>query len=472
MQAVDTLTIVQSAAQLADPYVLSDFRDRRSLLGAIFEALVVPDNQGDYAPLLAERWECAADARTWTFTLREGAAFHNGTPVRAADVIASIERAIDPATGGELGTQGVYASYLAGSALSALDDRTVRLVTPASFADLLDLLTDIPVAPQGSYAGLVENPIGSGPYRLEDVASGQVIMRAFDGYWGARPPVERLIWRGEPDAARRAAALDDGGDIVADLAPQQRAELAARGHVLFERPSPLCVIFMCNCFSGPCADRRVRQALNYALDIDELIAAAAPGARRLNGPLTSLHLAYDPATPPYPHDPATARALLAEAGYGNGLALTMDVPTVHPDEALILAELMVARYAQVGIQLEVRRHEDRPGYADMVRAKQIGDLCCFDSSPLSSYRVLREKIDSRLLGPWWEGYHNAEVNALIDQGAATAERGARQAIYRDAYRRIRDDAPWIFLYHPSLWWGVGTRARGWQPSRDGRIRVR
>lgn len=473
MEPVDTLTIVQSAARLDDPHVLSDFRDRRSLLGAIFEALVQPDEHGDYAPLLAERWECAADARTWTFTLHDGVRFHHGEPLRAADVVASLEHAIDPATGGELGTQGVYRSYLAGGAITAIDDRTVRIITPAPLADLLDLLTDIPVAPAHACSRLVEEPVGSGPYCVESVAPGEVTMRAFDDYRGALPPARRLVWRGEPDAARRVAALADGSaDIVADVPPGHRAELAAQGYLLAERPASLCVIFMCNCFSGPCADARVRQALNYALDIDALIAAASPGARPLNGPLTPLHLGYDPATPAYPHDPARARALLADAGYGSGLTLTMDVPAIHPDEAPLLAELMAAYYAQVGVHIEVRQHEDRPAYADMVRARRFGDLCCFDSSPMSSYRVLREKIDSRLPGPWWEGYHNAAVNALIDEAAATLDRGARMASYRRAYRLIRDDAPWVFLYHPTLAWGIGPRARGWQPSRDGRIRVR
>jgi len=106
----------------------------------------------------------------------------------------------------------------------------------------------------------------------------------------------------------------------------------------------------------------------------------------------------------------------------------------------------------------------------MVRAKQIGDACLFDSSPLSSVRVLHEKIHSGRRGPWWQGYQNPDVDALIDQAGATIDHEHRQMIYRQAYRRIRDDAPWVFLYSPLLSYGLGQNAANWKPGRDGLIR--
>jgi peptide/nickel transport system substrate-binding protein len=229
---------------------------------------------------------------------------------------------------------------------------------------------------------------------------------------------------------------------------------------------------MCNLQSGVCTDRRVRQALNYALDVPELIETVMEGAARpLNGPLTYLHFGNDPSAPPYPHDPEKARALLAEAGYADGLHLVLDVPTILPDEAPHLARRMAKQYAEVGIVTEIKEFTDRPGYADMVRAKQIDDACCFDSSPLSTYRVLHEKFHSGVRGPWWQGYSNPEVDALIDQAQATADNARRRDLYRRAYRMIRDDAPWIFLYSPTYSWGVGPRVRGWTAGNDGLIKL-
>jgi peptide/nickel transport system substrate-binding protein len=124
------------------------------------------------------------------------------------------------------------------------------------------------------------------------------------------------------------------------------------------------------------------------------------------------------------------------------------------------------------VELEVRTYADREAYAYKVRDKKIHDACCFDSSPWSTYRVLREKFHSGVAGPWWQGYANPTVDSLIDRAAATVDDVRRQALYRRAYRLIRDDAPWIFLYHPRIFWGVGPAARDWRPSADGVIRLR
>jgi peptide/nickel transport system substrate-binding protein len=303
---------------------------------------------------------------------------------------------------------------------------------------------------------------------------GLVVMRAFEEYWAGQPPVEEITWRAEPDATRRVEALLAGEvDLVADVTPQGARNIEASGQAeVFTSQSSVCAIFMCNLLAGVCTDQRVRQALNYALDMPELVETVMEGAARpLNGPLTHLHFGCDPATPPYPHDPEKARSLLAEAGYADGLQLVLDVPTRLPDEAPRLARRMAEQYAKVGIATQIKEFADRPGYADKVRAKQMDDACCFDSSPLSSYRVLREKFHSGVRGPWWQGYVNPEVDALIDQAQATADSVQRQEVYHRAYRMIRDDAPWIFLYSPIYSWGVGPRVRGWSAGNDGLIKL-
>jgi peptide/nickel transport system substrate-binding protein len=230
----------------------------------------------------------------------------------------------------------------------------------------------------------------------------------------------------------------------------------------------LAIIFMANALEGPGRDRRIRQALNYGLDMDEIIAEIKHGAARpLSGYLDSNHFGYNPETPPYPYDPDKARSLLAEAGYPDGLTLVFDIPLVMPDEMPELARLMATQYERVGITLEIVEHEDRPAYSEMVREKRINDAAGFDSSPRSTYRVLREKIHSGLRGPWWEGYQNEDVDSLIEKAQATISDPDRQAIYRQIYTIIRDDAPWIFLYNPTLYWGVASTMKDWKPRADG-----
>jgi peptide/nickel transport system substrate-binding protein len=106
----------------------------------------------------------------------------------------------------------------------------------------------------------------------------------------------------------------------------------------------------------------------------------------------------------------------------------------------------------------------------MVEGKNIDDACMFDSSPLSTFRVLREKLHSGLSGPWWQGYNNPEVDSLIDQAARTRDEDQRRIMYRRAYHKISGDVPWIFLYSPDFFWGVGKRARGLRIEMDGVIR--
>jgi peptide/nickel transport system substrate-binding protein len=105
----------------------------------------------------------------------------------------------------------------------------------------------------------------------------------------------------------------------------------------------------------------------------------------------------------------------------------------------------------------------------MVRAKQIDDACCFDSSPVSTYRVLREKFHSGVHGPWWQGYENSRVDELLDRAATIPETDRRQEVYQKAYRIIRNDAPWIFLFSPERLWGVRREVRGFEARVDGVI---
>jgi len=261
-------------------------------------------------------------------------------------------------------------------------------------------------------------------------------------------------------------------DVVASVPPEDAKEVAsADGVRLITSDSSVCAVFMCNIFSGICTHRRVRQALNYALDTNELIKTVMSGAGRpLNGPLTPYHLGYDPSTPRYDYRPDKAKRLLKEAGLGSGLKLTLDVPTITPDRAPQLAAQMAEQYARIGIDTEVREFEDRPAYAEMVRSKEIADACCFDSSPLSTYRVLREKFHSGYHGPWWMGYESAHVNELLDRAAETPSLSARRELYQDAYGRIRDDAPWIFLFSPRRLWAVRKSVNHLATRADGVIR--
>jgi peptide/nickel transport system substrate-binding protein len=163
--------------------------------------------------------------------------------------------------------------------------------------------------------------------------------------------------------------------------------------------------------------------------------------------------------------------LLQEAGYGAGLKLALDLPARFPDESIALSQRLVQYFADVGVEVSLTVHHDRPGYAEQVRAKQFGDLCCFDSSPASDWRVFCEKLDARRQGPWWQGYASDELNCLLDLARAEADDSQRFALLQQAYALVQQDAPWLFLYAPHSRWLLGPAAAGWQPSAEGRVRI-
>ncbi|MGD9345860.1 MAG: ABC transporter substrate-binding protein [Candidatus Aminicenantes bacterium] len=466
----EKITIMQSSVSLGDPHICSDSSNRQSIIFTVYEALIKLDNEGNYQPSLAESWKVEEDARTWTFNLRSGVKFHNGDILCADDVVATLRRVLDPAIGGAFGTQGVYISYLGTAKILAIDDLKVQIATERPMADLLDLLNAMPISPRRELHKLPHEYVGSGPYKIMTQTENSTILKAHDEYWWKPPEYREIHWIAERNPEKRTKALLGGrADIVSGLSLQDTEQIKKSEEAeIRELESGLCIIFMCNAQKGPCRDRRVRQALNYALDMDTIIKKIKQGAAtRLNGYLTPHHFGYDPETPVYPYDPEKARSLLAAAGYSDGLELVLDIPSVMPDEAPQLAQIMAEQYRQIGISVKVIEHKDRAAYSEMVRDKKINDACCFDSSPRSTYRVLREKIQSTLRGPWWQGYENKEVNLLIEKTEVTFDDSERQKIYRQIYTKIRDDAPWIFLYRPTRYWGVRSTMKDWKLRMDG-----
>jgi peptide/nickel transport system substrate-binding protein len=467
---LEKITVMQSSVSPGDPHICSDSANRLSIIFTIYEALVRLDDEGNFQPSLAESWDVGEDSRTWTFKLRKGVKFHNGEILCAEDVVATMGRVLDPAIGGAFGTQGVYISYLGNAEISAPDVHTVQIVTEEPMADLLDLLVAMPISPKSELDKLPHKYVGSGPYKIAEQTQNKISLRAFDEYWGKSPTYEEIHWVAEGNSKKRVEALLNGqADVASGLGIQDTAQLGKEKEAtVYELESGLCIIFMCNAQEGPCKDRRVRQALNYALDVDRIIKEIKQGAaERLSGYLTPQHFGYNPETPVYPYDPEKARSLLSEAGYGEGLELVFDIPSVMPDEAPQLAQMMKEQLKQIGVSIKIIEHQDRAAYSEMVREKKIHDACCFDSSPRSTYRVLREKIQSTLEGPWWQGYENEEVNELIKKAEITFHDTERQKIYRQIYTIIRNDAPWIFLYRPTRYWGVRSTMKDWKLRSDG-----
>ncbi len=457
------LRVVQPHVRMGDPHVCSDDRHRLSLLHALYQPLVRRGAAGTFLPAFARAWQTDAGATRWTFEVDRDARWHDAARTTAFDAVASLVRLRDDPPEGELGTSGVYQGYLRGCAITALDDATLEVVTPAPMADLLDVLVELFVLPERHLADAAALPPGSGPYRLLEQDDDEVLLELAErGADDARPA--RLRFCALADAAARVEAVAAGeAAIASDIDPR------ACGIASHFQPSSVATAFMFALTRGPTADARVRRALNLAVDVPPLIEALFAGrAEPIASPCTPTQLGFDPNLAPYPFDPEGARSLLREAG-AQELRLTFDVPSRLPDEAPRLAALLVEQLARVGVTLEVVEHDDRPAYAEMVRDGRIHDAACFDSSPHSTFRLLREKFHAGARGPWWLGYANERFDALVDEAQRTPDLAARRGLYQRAARLLHDDAPWLYLYGAQLGWSLAADHARWRPTPDGLV---
>jgi peptide/nickel transport system substrate-binding protein len=471
-------TIIQPRAVLDDPHACTDSGDVLTVFGALFDALVRRGPDG-YEPALATDWAMSDDARVTEFALRDGVRFHDGEACDAGAVKHCLERMARPDMGATLGAPGVYSQYLAGMTVEITDRLRLRVTTATPLADLMDILhvghIVSPRALEAAGDDLAKRAVGTGPYRLESCVQGkEIVAVANPDHFAGKPSRKRITWRGEASPEARLAALLSGDAGVAnglEHAPGARA--APHGVTLVDYLAPTAIIMMFNCASGPGADPRVRRALNLAIDRAALVRDVLHGAGQpLHGYVSPAHDGHDADAGPIPHDREESKRLLREAGYGDGVVFETYCPTRLPDEAQALVAALSRQLADLGVTFRVHLDPDRVHYANQVRLKNIHDICVFDSSPMSCFRVLYEKIDSRVKGSWWEGYANPEVEGLLDLGRRTVARDKRFAIYREAYRRLQADPPWLYLYNHRRVIGLSGSHLAFAMRADGVLDVR
>ncbi len=465
--------IAQARLGLHDPHDCTDASDELTVLHAVYDTLVKRKGQ-DFVPALAREWTVSDDACVWCFTLQTGVKFHDGTACDAAAVAASLLRMAREDKGYTLGAPAVWRQFLGGAKLEVLGPTQLRVILTEPMADLLDVLEQgfivAPSAFSALDAGDHSVQIGSGPYRIAEVTPDRIRATRVEGHFSDAPANATVTWMLEPDAAKRQAMLTEGTVQVAnDLNFKTSCSLGTTRH---EFLSPVAIIYLLNAATGPLADARVRRALSLAVQREAIVETVMGGAARpLHGFVSPNHFGAARSAAGVEMDRKTARALLAEAGHGNGLTLEVDCPTRLPDEAERLTAAIAAQLAEVGVTLNVYAHPEREDYAHMVRRKEIHDLCVFDSSPMSTYRVLYEKIDSRVGGSWWQGYANPQIEALIDKGRVTTERATRAEIWRRAYALLQDDPAWLTLYNPLRVIGIAGDHPDFTMPADGVIDV-
>ncbi len=412
---------------------------------SMFDSLVGRDGDNRITAQLAESWK-ALDDLTWQFRLRRGVVFHDGEPFNAEAVRFTFERVLDP---GQKSPNRANVGEVA--RVDVVDDYTVNLVLRQPYAPLVNRLIDFPIVPPKYTAekgnqGLALRPVGTGPFKfVELVKDDHLIVEAFDRHWRGAPRVRRIVFKPIPEAFTRAAALRNNEvDLVDTVPPNLASELERVSGIRVHRvPSTWIIYLGLNAFKRPLSDVRVRQALNYATDVGALVKNVLGGnARRLDGPFAPHMFGFDPSVKGYAADPARARRLLAEAGYPDGLEISLEAPTGRYQGDKEIAEALGGQWQKAGFRPRVQVAE-WGAYFKRYLGKQFQDAYLLGlGGPMQDGDELYNLVSSKGRGLY---YKNDKVDALFDAGRSTVDPVKRKMIYSDLARAMLEDATWVFL---------------------------
>lgn len=444
----------------------------------IFSTLIKLGPGTELLPGLARGWEVSPDGLTWTFHLRRGVRCHDGSLLTAEDVVFSLNRLIKNLNSPSFflveGVAGA-AECRAGRTqtcrgIRATSTQTVQIDLDAPFAPFAANLAAAAasIVPRTACSGGRFRPIGTGPFRyVRQEADGTHLLEAFAEYFEGAPCFDRLVMGPQASGEAEIAQFQRGELHLVDL-PVQLLERVKADPVL--RQSLVTVPRLVVAYLGfnmqsrsPVQNRLVRQAINYAIDKERLLAEWFRGqAHRLPGPIPEGVLGYDPKEPGYGFDPERSRRLLAEAGFPKGLPTPIILHCSNASAPLMgsVAEML----AQVGIRLQVKamplkevKDPEQLRKCDLYYLQWVGDTTDPDNFlwPLFLSRSAGTAANN-------SHYQSAVVDHLLEEARRVNMASMREQIYRQAQRQIIEDAPWVFLGQPHSNWLVHPALRGFK----------
>jgi ABC-type transport system substrate-binding protein len=446
------------------------------VVSLLFDNLTQFDPDAQLKPGLARAWETDSAGRAYTFHLRPNATFHDGRPIKATDVRASMLRALAPgSTGGRswplFPIRGARA-YAAGQAkdvvgIAIRDDSTVTLTLEEPL-NIFPKLLGMPVAaivPTPTPADFDQRPVGSGPWKFVSWSHDDAIVLARnETYWGGTPKSDTLRIRIIPEPLTQAAEYEAGHLSVVEVPiGETRRWEEIHGKELQRRPVIREYYVAINTTRGPLQDVRVRRALNHAVDVPTLLSNlfASRGVRAA-GSLPPGITGYDSTRVPYTYDPAEAKRLLKEAGYPNGFPLRLW--RTQRAELARLAQSMQQNLAEVGIRAEIverdassAREAVRKGEADLFLTDWWAD---YPDPENFNYPLFH----SRNKGPGGNYAFLADptLDSMIVRARATTDETEKARLAREIDARVFELAPWIFLWFPVDVWAMQPEVHGWQ----------
>ena len=435
-----TVGIAQDLDDSLDPHKTVKAGTREVMFN-VFEGLMKPTPDGDLIPAVAENYTVSEDRLTYTFTLRDGVKFHNGDTVTAEDVVYSIDRC---AAATETGIVQVEA-FSAIQELKAVDEKTVSITIAEPSTEFLSYLTTA-VLP-ADYDQQDTAPVGTGPFKfVSRTAQDSVVLEKFDEYWGTPAYLDKVTLKIIENADTLMMSLQSGAiDLCSHLTSTQVAQLGDDFDVAEGTMNLVQALYLNNA-EKPFDDVRVRQALCYAVDKQQIIDLAFDGYGSPIG--SSMYPAFgkyfdESLTDYYTRDVDKAKSLLADAGYPDGFDMTITVPSNYKPH-MDTAEVLVQQLADIGVNATIQPIEWESWVSDVYAGRQFqSTVVGVDASNMTA-RSLLERFTSTY-GKNFINYNSAEYDQLFQQVLSSSDDEEQTALYKQMERNLTENAANVYI---------------------------
>jgi peptide/nickel transport system substrate-binding protein len=430
-----------------------------SAMQHVFDTLVGRDAaSGNLVPKLATSWE-APDANTWVFKLRQGVKFHDGSDFTANDVKASLERI--QAQKGPLAPL-----FAAVEAVETPDPMTVRFKMKQAVGTIPASSTLLTVGPaaQINADGFFTKPIGTGPFKYVSWrVDADLRVEANDQYWGGPPASKALVFRYIPEVAARMTALETGEvDFTWNIPGDQVDALKKNADLKFESvPSHSYYFIWMNGSREPFTDKRVRQAMIHALDIDTMVKDLLPGiGQRATAPIPPTVFGHAPQTP-YAYDVVKAKQLLAEAGKPNGFETSFIWYSGAGPQDREIGQALVSYWNAIGVKVKVDEQERATWLDNLIKLNWDMDFQTNAVTTGDADFTLGRLYHSRANR---NGYKNAELDKILDDATAASDQNKRKELYAQANKIIWEEAVGIFPFDLLATFAYRKTVEGFTPT--------
>ena len=432
--------ISQDLGDSLDPYQLTAAGTREVLFN-IYEGLVKATATGEYVPAVASDSTVSEDGLTYTFTLREGVRFHNGDTVTAEDVKYSFETCAETTV-----DTALAAALSAVQTLSAEGD-TITITLAEPNPDFLSYVGMVYIVPD-DYTEQSTAPVGTGPFQfVSRSVQENLVMEKFADYWGEPVYLDKETFKIFEDANALMSALSaESVDLAVHLTIDQVNTLNAETYKTLEGTMNLVQALYLNNAVEPFNNEKVRQAMCYAVNVDEILQLTSEGHGAKLG--TSIYPAFtkyfdESLVDAYPYDVEKAKQLLAEAGYENGFSMTITVPSNYTPH-MNVAQVLVEQLAQVGITATIEPVEWETWLTRVYAGRDFeSTVLGFDAATLSAGALLNRWMsdnENNMIN-----YNNPEYDAIMKEASVTTDDAKQTELYKQAAKMLSDTAANVYI---------------------------